>query len=910
MAISYLSKPLVSTVKPFEENVGLIAQVAQQKQNKYDQLLTAIFQKENDLLAIDTKWASQEITDRKNALLKKADEDLTSMTSLDLMNPENIKRVESIFDPITDDRGIITGARRTKEVNEQLETYDYWKKKKPELYNPSNESFTLEEAAKNINLSEKDYIEAGYQPQAIEYVKEEVIDDALKKLEPDVTTTILPDGGFIFTRKNEFLSKDRIIAQIPTDDKIMKQMMVNAHYAYRSVSDDQLLNAKKGAIESSIQDHNSVIKVIDDNTSQLTNTIQQIKANDPDAMRAMYVAGYTKPADYIQSLQAKVDNNKTQTANYATSRTKLQNDLTSFNEAYTVDGKYRKLDYRERTDIGTNVYFNVLTDRKIKAFAYNKETIEVKDDPYTLNNIKFEQEKQLKFLQAELDALKDKGGKGISSSSSSATGGEAEGFEAGPIYQPGEKSLLKEDEENKYTPEKVKVKVDQWTKSLSLSGNPFSDPLARDGELFNNFVQQELSAQGINVAKNSPEFAQRKKDFDFQVQQFAKNMETYNTTKPNPDATVDGNPGTETWRSYMQRNQKYDEYLKEVSQTKANLNSLLETSALIKKNALTKAIGQVGEGGVEIKVKSKKTVGDKVFGVDLPVTIPKEYLEKIYDGKLTKDDEQDLLALNGFANSSKKYSGTNAPKFILPNNDIGQMTDFLKTIKNPTALIGDLPSRVNDIYTSELKELNIVELGSPVIFTDYSGEKSPAKPYNERAKNYAFNALASEDRTADVDKENIKIVGFNPDFTNGGYKMKVQYLKKIAGVSSTNVQDISLSPEAIKELKLPIETQDAYVNKILESKKAYYINNKLTQNVALYNLDLYGKTYTFARFTNGETKIGIKRADGTIDYNALMTTTNGSIPSVQAGLDLIYGTSRNAQSDLESIAKRYDIKIK
>lgn len=877
MAISYLSKPLVSTIKPFEDNVGLIAQVAQQKQNKYDQLLTAIFQKENDLLAIDTKWASQEITDRKNALLKKADDDLNSMASLDLMNPENIKKVESIFDPVTEDKGIITGARRTKEVNEQLEIYNYWKKNKHDLYNPGNESFTLEEAAKNINLSEKDYIDGGYQPQAIEYVKEEVIDDALKKLGPDITTTILPDGGFIFSTKNEFLSKDRIIAQIPTDDKIMKQMMVNAHYAYRSATDDQLLNAKKGGIESSIKDHSSVIKAIDDNSSQLTKTIQQIKANDADAMKAMYVAGYTKPADYIQYLQGKVDNNKTQTANYATSRTKLENDLASFNDTYTKDGKYRKLDYRERTDIGTNVYFNVLTDRKITAFAYNKETIEVKEDPYQMNNVKFEQAKQLEFLKAELEMLKDKNKPATSSSSSSATGGGAEDFVSGDIYQPGEKSLLKEDDENKYTPEKVKVRVDQWTKDLSLKGDAFSDPLARNGKLFNDFVQQELSSQGINVPKNSPEFAQRKKDFDFQVQQFAKNMETYNTTKPNPDATVDGNPGTETWKSYIARNKKYDDYIKQISQTKANLTSLLETSALIKQEAAKKEIGN----NKDFQIKITENINGKIYSTPLD------------QSKFTQSELIALVSNPLDVESVNKLLKSKIGISLSPNQK----------------LLSNINLEIDKTYTKELEELNIVELGSPVIFTDYSGEKSPAKPYNERAKNYAISALTALDKK-DVDKNSLVVVGFAPDFTNGGYKMQVQYIQKIPGLPSTNIENLSLSPETIKELKLPIQTQDAYINKVLESKKAYYINNGLTQNVALYNLDLYGKTYTFARFTNGETKIGIKRADGSIDYDALMTKTNGKLPSIQAGLDLIYGVSDEEQENLESMAKRYDTKIK
>ena len=116
--ISYLSKPITSSVEPYKENVGLIAQVANQKQNKYDQVLSTIFQKQNQLLNLDLQWASPETISRKDNLLKEADNQLNKMASSDLTIPDNISKVENIFTPITTDKHIMIVMRFTKKVKE------------------------------------------------------------------------------------------------------------------------------------------------------------------------------------------------------------------------------------------------------------------------------------------------------------------------------------------------------------------------------------------------------------------------------------------------------------------------------------------------------------------------------------------------------------------------------------------------------------------------------------------------------------------------------------------------------------------------------------------------------------------------------------------------------------------------
>ena len=135
MAISYLSVPIESKVKPYSENVGLIAQVAAQKQNRYDNILSTIFQKQNQLLSLDTSQGSEEAEQRKDNLLKEADNQLNKMASSDLTIPDNISKVENIFSPIINDKDVMGAASITAFTKEQATYFDEWKSKKKVINN-------------------------------------------------------------------------------------------------------------------------------------------------------------------------------------------------------------------------------------------------------------------------------------------------------------------------------------------------------------------------------------------------------------------------------------------------------------------------------------------------------------------------------------------------------------------------------------------------------------------------------------------------------------------------------------------------------------------------------------------------------------------------------------------------------
>lgn len=134
--ISYLSQPYKSTIEPYRENVGLIAQVANQKQNKYDQVLSTIFQKQNQLLDLDT--LNEQVNAKKDSLLKQADEQLNKMASSDLTIPDNINKVENIFSPITSDSEILSDVYYTKQIRENQQFAQEALKKDPSVGNQTN----------------------------------------------------------------------------------------------------------------------------------------------------------------------------------------------------------------------------------------------------------------------------------------------------------------------------------------------------------------------------------------------------------------------------------------------------------------------------------------------------------------------------------------------------------------------------------------------------------------------------------------------------------------------------------------------------------------------------------------------------------------------------------------------------
>ena len=259
--ISYLSNPYKSTIEPYKENVNLIAQVAQQKQSKYDQVLSTIFQKQNQLLDLDLSGGSEEAELKKDNLLKEADNQLNKMASSDLTIPDNINKVENIFSPIVNDKDIMSAASITAFTKEQAAYFDEWKKDGKGLYDALNHSYFLEKTQKNRKMSIEEAKQKGYnQVTAVEFVDyDKLMRESIKELMPDVTETIAQDGARIFTENGKVLSESDILKRLPMNSKIMAQAEINAHYQFQGTDANTLLSLQKESLESKKESTSNVI---------------------------------------------------------------------------------------------------------------------------------------------------------------------------------------------------------------------------------------------------------------------------------------------------------------------------------------------------------------------------------------------------------------------------------------------------------------------------------------------------------------------------------------------------------------------------------------------------------------------------------------------------------------------------
>jgi len=216
--ISYLSKPIASTVKPYSDNIELIAKVAEMKQNKYDQVLSTIFQQQNQLLNLDT--LNEKVTNKKNNLLKQADDQLNKLASSDLTIPDNISKVENIFSPITSDSEVLSDVYYTKQIRENQEFAQNVLKKDPSTGNQLNyqASQSLVDLYRKADPGELSDI-APYAKMFSPYVdvkgKISKLLTELKILDPQKFSTTREAMGVIDTYVKEGkISKDQVLQKV------------------------------------------------------------------------------------------------------------------------------------------------------------------------------------------------------------------------------------------------------------------------------------------------------------------------------------------------------------------------------------------------------------------------------------------------------------------------------------------------------------------------------------------------------------------------------------------------------------------------------------------------------------------------------------------------------------------------
>lgn len=549
--ISYLSQPIKSTVEPYHENVGLIAQVAQQKQSKYDGLLSTIFQKQNQLLNLDLSYAPDDIVKEKDNLLKEADNQLNKFASSDLTIPDNISKVENIFTPITSNQDVMLGLGFTQNVKENKAIYDEWRKDGKGEYDSANEAYTLAQASKAKQMT-KEQFKSNYNSLDINAIKYRNIDkefrEAAKELGYNEENSVMGSdetGMYIITKEGKRLSMESVLGVLPNDAGITAQAKVNAWTSMQGVTASQILNERLKINQIQYKDAKKFGDDLKDNNKSIEDNIKEIKANSTkgdDLIKNLYQKDYpdvdlttsegkklliTKLEEKKKSNSLLIDNNQLSIKKQEDYIEELKN---TYDLKFDLNGNVissKELDDNSLLSLKTQYYLENKKMDYAKAYSKNMQTIKVESNPYGVINANFEKSvalkaiedqytKENKILDAELDFAKGTKSTNSDSTSNSET-------ESKLIPSPAET----EGEKKTYTYEQLQTEMKQTTELVG------SGDLGIDGKLAQSLIPQ-YSINGDNE-KGKLEFEKRVSQYKTQMEGYSGDDNT--KTKVNPDKT-------------------------------------------------------------------------------------------------------------------------------------------------------------------------------------------------------------------------------------------------------------------------------------------------------------------------------------------------------------------------------------
>jgi hypothetical protein len=230
MAVSYISKPIAPGVIPQQIPIELIAQVAAEKQNKYDNVLTSVLAQYNNILSLDTSAGSNEITEEYNNLMNQSTKDLESLVKLDLMNPDNYSKVEAVFNPILQDTGIMTAVADTRNYTKQKSIIQSLLLKGSDKYSAENVRYLDNQVQENRQMSKDEYMSSRNSTQYTLYKDvPKKIQDQLLKLPEVKSVSQKIDGAWIVTlEKGETKPIEEMMRYIQLDADDLAQAKINA----------------------------------------------------------------------------------------------------------------------------------------------------------------------------------------------------------------------------------------------------------------------------------------------------------------------------------------------------------------------------------------------------------------------------------------------------------------------------------------------------------------------------------------------------------------------------------------------------------------------------------------------------------------------------------------------------------
>lgn len=268
--ISYISTPLKSEVKPYQENIKLIASIANQKQAKYDSVIDTLLNQEYNYLNLDIHNAK--IKQEHNDLMKNADKQLNALAKSDLLLPENLNKAEKLFDPIMNNSNIQKGVMYTKKIREAEEFENETIKKDPSIGNKLNKNVAEEMRNMFYEANPEDLDKIAPYTQIFTPYKDITADlskliKELGVLNPESYTNSVDIMGVL----NEYvksgkISKDVVYSKINTlmTPEVQHQLMLNGWSSYGKADLNSFLGELEKNIIPQVNSNEKIIESLDE----------------------------------------------------------------------------------------------------------------------------------------------------------------------------------------------------------------------------------------------------------------------------------------------------------------------------------------------------------------------------------------------------------------------------------------------------------------------------------------------------------------------------------------------------------------------------------------------------------------------------------------------------------------------
>jgi hypothetical protein len=411
--------------------------------------------------------------DRLGSLLSMVD----TNSKVDMTNNNVTRQISNYISTAIDDnvKEQISNSQKIQSFQQEAARI---KKEKPELYNDANYAYALDKSGYMDYVNEKaDSIgNLQYTPYYdVPKNLNEPLDKWAKEMRFEKVVDSSVEGGYIYkTVKGKTLTEEQIANfvenRIATDSNLRQQLMIDSHYKYRGVSDEDLLNNYKEAVKP----------ILANMDMQITEVDYQIKNTNPD------------DADKLQILNQKK----------ATLSSKKQ-----FAEAQANGQGYN------RDSFLFNNHVNNLTESYKKTFGYAAIT-------------------DIDFNDDFLDAANKKSGTGTTGSAGGGTAGLPAGTAFKRDLTPEEAKKYQEEEEKKGTV--LKRYKDGRTQAWNTFSNSVKQQLLKDGkgtsskDVANYYAGlRAASKNGFDV--NAQAYPSELIDAYKKVEQY--NIQSYNLSK-------------------------------------------------------------------------------------------------------------------------------------------------------------------------------------------------------------------------------------------------------------------------------------------------------------------------------------------------------------------------------------------